>query len=65
VTGVTDDCSGAEQTSGMKHNKPISIAHGTDAESVISLLTFCAVVGILFWIIRIGCDAAFRAIVAR
>ncbi len=32
------------------------------SDSVVSILTFSCVVGVLYWVIRLGCGAALRVI---
>jgi len=60
VITVTDGCQGPAQTAGMKRNKSSGVILGAYSDAGLSLFTFSATVGVLYWVIRLGCEAAFR-----
>jgi hypothetical protein len=49
----------------MKHTRHIIEGWRTYGDAAFSLLTFPIVVGLLYWLTRIACGAAFHAILGR
>lgn len=49
----------------MKLYRPFTSEFEMYRDAAFSVTSFTLVVGVLYWVIRLGCGEAFRAILAR